>query len=84
MTVVLVLVGLFLGALVGGVLGIGDNFYPIPWKMLQYDVSLGGYIVDIDRQVLEGAPKYTTDNAVDWVSPAYGRSIDDYYSNRLL
>ena len=68
----------------GGVLGMGDNFYPIPWKMLQYDVSLGGYIVDIDRQVLEGAPKYATDNAVDWVSPAYGRSIDDYYSNRQL
>ncbi len=67
----------------GGFLGIGDSYYPIPWRMLKYSVSLEGYIVDIDRRVLEGAPNYTSENSVDWLSPAYGRSVDDYYSNSL-
>jgi sporulation protein YlmC with PRC-barrel domain len=40
----------------GGFLGIGESYYPLPWKMLTYDIRLGGYVVDLDRNRLEGAP----------------------------
>lgn len=28
----------------GGVLGLGKDHYPIPWKLLTYDTELGGYL----------------------------------------
>ena len=31
----------------GGFLGIGENYHPLPWRMLTYDTSLGGYVVDL-------------------------------------
>ncbi|HEY2445568.1 MAG TPA: PRC-barrel domain-containing protein [Rhizomicrobium sp.] len=42
----------------GGVLGIGEKFYPVPWSMLDYDSNRGGYIVPMSKDVLEKAPAY--------------------------
>jgi hypothetical protein len=50
----------------GGFLGIGENYYPLPWKMLTYDTRLGGYVVDPGPQQLENAPSYTSTDAPDW------------------
>jgi hypothetical protein len=43
----------------GGFLGIGESYHPLPWRILSYDTALGGYVVDLDRRRLEGAPTYT-------------------------
>src|SRR5712672_1694332 len=43
----------------GGSLGIGDSYSPVPWKSLDYDVNLGGYVMDADRTRLEKAPRFT-------------------------
>src|SRR6202795_1382682 len=40
----------------GGFLGIGDRYHPLPWSVLRYDTSKGGYVVNLDRARLEGAP----------------------------
>ena len=42
-----------------GFLGVGDRYYPLPWEKLRYNTEISGYVVDIDRDVLEGAPSYT-------------------------
>jgi hypothetical protein len=63
----------------GGFLGIGESYHPLPWRVLDYDVGMGGYVVDIDRQRLEGAPRYTMSNQPDWRDRAYTRRIDDYW-----
>lgn len=42
----------------GGFLGMGQNYYPIPWDMLEYDPRMGGYVVDIDEDDLDNAPSY--------------------------
>ena len=34
----------------GGFLGIGEKYHPLPWKVLTYDTSLGGYVVDWTRR----------------------------------
>ena len=44
----------------GGFLGIGDRSHKLPWEKLSYNTEIGGYIVDIDRDVLEGAPSPAT------------------------
>jgi hypothetical protein len=42
----------------GGFLGMGESYHPLPWRALTYDPGVGGYVVDIDRNRLEGAPYY--------------------------
>ena len=66
----------------GGFLGIGEKYHPMPWDMLDYDPSVGGYRVDLDRSDLESAPNYDRDgiDAYDFASDEAG--VDDYYAGR--
>jgi hypothetical protein len=68
----------------GGFLGIGNRYHPLPWQVLNYDSRLGGYMVDVDRGRLEGAPSYSVDETGMWDDPAYGRRVSDYYSGSML
>ena len=63
----------------GGFLGIGDKHHPLPWSMLKYDTNLNGYVVNLDKRLLEGAPAYATGERVDLADEAYGRKVHDYY-----
>ena len=63
----------------GGFLGIGDKYYPLPWSMLKYDTRLGGYVVKLDKKVLEGAPSYESRDRIDWDDEKWGRRVHDYY-----
>ena len=42
----------------GGFLGMGEDFYPLPWSLLTYNERLGGYEVNISEEQLKGAPKF--------------------------
>jgi hypothetical protein len=63
----------------GGILGVGDDHYPLPWQSLKYDTNLGGYRTGITEKQLKGAPKYGNDNTWNWSDPARTRSVNDYY-----
>ena len=63
----------------GGFLSLGESLHPLPWKVLSYDTGMGGYVVDLTRQQLEGAPSYTSSDLPDWSIPEYGRRVSDYY-----
>lgn len=63
----------------GGFLGMGESYHPLPWRVLTYDTRQGGYVVDLDRSRLEGAPSYTTSNMPSWSDQSYRRRIDEYY-----
>src|SRR5690348_3260221 len=63
----------------GGFLGIGDDYYPLPWQSLKYDTNLGGYVTGITEAQLKGAPKYSNDNSWNWNDTARTRSVNDYY-----
>ena len=43
----------------GGFLGIGEDYYPVPWSILTYDTRLGGYRTNLTTEQLDRAPKYT-------------------------
>jgi len=64
---------------IGGFLGIGESYHPLPWKMLTYDTRLAGYVVDLDRKRLEGAPSYTSRQMPDWSDRSYTGRIDRYW-----
>jgi sporulation protein YlmC with PRC-barrel domain len=68
----------------GGFLGIGDRYHPLPWQVLQYEPKLGGYMVDVDRRRLEGAPSFAASDTGLWDDPAYGRQVTDYYGGMMV
>ncbi len=56
----------------------GNDHYPLPWSMLSYDTAQGGYVVDLDRKLLDKAPRYTDDLRPDY-DAQYGRNVYQYY-----
>jgi sporulation protein YlmC with PRC-barrel domain len=42
----------------GGVLGMGEKYYPVPWSMLDYQEDVGGYVLPLQKESLEKAPSY--------------------------
>jgi sporulation protein YlmC with PRC-barrel domain len=42
----------------GGVLGLGEKYYPIPWSMLDYSEDKGGYVVPLNKENIDRAPAY--------------------------
>jgi len=64
-----------------GFLGIGSEYYPVPWPTLKYDTNLGGYLVNLTRDRLEGAPRYERDEDWSW-SRDNDQRVYDYYQAR--
>ena len=62
----------------GGFLGMGANEYPLPWEKLTYDPRMGGFVVDIDKRILENAPVYTDD--ADWGEREWNR-VNQHYGS---
>jgi sporulation protein YlmC with PRC-barrel domain len=62
----------------GGFLGIGEHYHPLPWETLTYAPNLGGYMVELSREQLEGAPSYRR-GETPWSDPLFGRSVHGFY-----
>ena len=63
----------------GGFLGIGEDYYPLPWSSLTYDTQLEGYRTALTEQQLKGAPKYSRAQNWNWTDRDNDRRIYDYY-----
>ena len=63
----------------GGFMGIGEDYYPLPWSLLTYNTKLGGYEVNVSEQQLKGAPKYSKHESWDWSDRSRDKLISDYY-----
>ena len=46
----------------GGVLGMGEKYYPVPWPILEYDTQKGGYVISVDKEQIDRAPAYSLDD----------------------
>lgn len=62
----------------GGLFGMGGDHYPIPWEVLTYDAEQGGYIVNLDKAMLEKAPRHGAADEPAY-DPTYGRGVYTYY-----
>src|SRR2546421_8179589 len=63
----------------GGFMGIGEDYYPLPWSLLTYNPKLEGYEVNVSEQQLKGAPKYSRHESWDWSDRARDQEVADYY-----
>ena len=62
----------------GGFMGMGEDYYPVPWATLKYDTKLGGYRANLTKDQLEKAPKYSSSTDWNW-NRENDRRVHDYY-----
>lgn len=62
----------------GGFLGMGETMHPLPWSVLAYDQHRGGYVVDLDQDMLRGGPSYRASDEPPY-DPAYAERVSSYY-----
>mgnify|MGYP003124843812 CR=1 FL=1 len=61
----------------GGFLGMGKSYYPLPFSLLQFDAVRDLYVVTIDRRMLEGGPSWA--NNAPHFDQAYADRVAGYY-----
>src|SRR5579872_4633158 len=59
----------------GGVLGIGNKLFAVPWSALTVDEDEKCFILDVDKRTLEAAPGFEKDNWPDMADTAWGSRI---------
>jgi sporulation protein YlmC with PRC-barrel domain len=49
----------------GGILGMGDKLFAVPWEAFTIDTDNHTFILNVDKEVLENAPGFDKDNWPD-------------------
>ena len=62
----------------GGFLGMGQRYYPLPWRVLTYDRDAGGYVIDMLARDFEDAPSFDRDSEPEF-DRDYGRRVHSWY-----
>ena len=63
----------------GGVLGIGDKLFAIPWQALTVDTARKRFILDEDKQRLKDAPGFDQDHWPNMADPEWGTRMHEYF-----
>jgi sporulation protein YlmC with PRC-barrel domain len=63
----------------GGFLGMGSDYYPVPWSALKYDTRMEGYVTGITKAQLQGAPSFRRDTDPGWGNRDYETKVHDFY-----
>lgn len=63
----------------GGVLGVGNKLFAVPWKTLTVDSQAHAFRMDIDKARLDDAPGFDKDNWPEQPDTAWLGSVYDYY-----
>jgi len=62
----------------GGFLGMGQRYYPLPWRVLTYHRDAGGYVIDMPARDFEDAPSFDRDSEPAF-DREYGRRVHSWY-----
>lgn len=64
---------------IGGVLGLGEKYHPIPWAVLDYDEEHDAYVIPYDKDELKAAPADTMEELTRNDGMAYRDKSYAYY-----
>lgn len=63
----------------GGLLGMGEKLFAVPWSALTLDTENKRFTLDVSQERLENAPGFDKDNWPDMSDQAWARDIHTYY-----
>ncbi|HEY0012464.1 MAG TPA: PRC-barrel domain-containing protein [Allosphingosinicella sp.] len=62
----------------GGFMGVGQRYYPLPWRVLTYHRDAGGYVIDMTARDFESAPSFDRTDEPEF-DHDYGRRVHSWY-----
>jgi sporulation protein YlmC with PRC-barrel domain len=68
----------------GGVLGIGNKLFAVPWDALYIDTYDKKIILDVSREHLEEAPGFDKDNWPHTAERSWLSEVYDYYGHTYV
>lgn len=63
----------------GGILGMGDKLFAVPWSALRIDGEDKNLVLNVAKDRLKDAPGFDKDNWPNFADQTFARSISDYY-----
>lgn len=66
---------------IGGFLGIGEQYLPVPWSELIYSEKHAGYVLARSREQLERAPRFSATGEADWTDRSFDEKVRRYYKS---
>jgi sporulation protein YlmC with PRC-barrel domain len=63
----------------GGVLGMGNKLFAVPWSVLKVDEDEKCFILDLEKKTLEGAPGFDKSNWPDMADTGWGSEVYQFY-----
>jgi sporulation protein YlmC with PRC-barrel domain len=63
----------------GGILGMGDKLFAVPWQALQLDTVNKRFILDVAKERLENAPGFDKDRWPDMASAEFGSQMNSFW-----
>lgn len=66
----------------GGLFGLGDKLFALPWDILKYDETEDAFLVNIDKEKLKNAPGFDKNNWPNMADRQWDTEINKYYGTR--
>lgn len=63
----------------GGILGVGDKLFAVPWSALRIDGENKNLVLNVAKERLKDAPGFDKDHWPNFADQTFTRSISDYY-----
>jgi sporulation protein YlmC with PRC-barrel domain len=63
----------------GGILGIGDKLFAVPWKALRMRPEEHAFVMDIRKEKLENAPGFDKDNWPNMSDIEWAERVNSFY-----
>lgn len=66
----------------GGMLGIGEKLFAVPFDALKLDTNNKRFILNVDKDRLKAAPGFDKDDWPDMADPTWAGGIRSFYGTR--
>lgn len=66
----------------GGILGVGNKLFAVPWSALRVDTENEQFILDVEKKALENAPGFDKNDWPNMASHDWGAEIHEFYAQR--
>lgn len=66
----------------GGILGIGDKLFAVPWNAMKLNTDKKAFILDVDKERLRNAPGFDKDNWPERPDTQWLESVYSYYDTK--
>lgn len=67
----------------GGVLGVGEKLFAVPWNAMGLDLEERCFVLDVDKEFLENAPGFDKNHWPDFASPLFRERHYTYYEIKI-